>query len=170
MHSGRFDGFCLISSDSDFTRLAARIREQGLDVFGFGERKTPESFRQACRRFIYTENLLMSAPTEAIATPQKTGQTPSDAVPLLKTAIGQMDSEDGWVGLGALGNRLANLAPDFDPRTYGVAKLSDLVRKTGAFEIEQMEGRRLRVRLKPEAAAAPKPRRRPRRPRAEGAA
>ncbi|HEY3147139.1 MAG TPA: OST-HTH/LOTUS domain-containing protein, partial [Dongiaceae bacterium] len=91
-------------------------------------------------------------------------------VPLLKTAIGQMDSEDGWVGLGALGNRLANLAPDFDPRTYGVAKLSDLVRKTGAFEIEQMEGRRLRVRLKPEAAAAPKPRRRPRRPRAEGAA
>jgi uncharacterized LabA/DUF88 family protein len=170
MHSGRFDGFCLISSDSDFTRLAARIREQGLDVFGFGERKTPESFRQACRRFIYTENLLMSAPTEAIATPQKTGQTPSDAVPLLKTAIGQMDSEDGWVGLGALGNRLANLAPDFDPRTYGVAKLSDLVRKTGAFEIEQMEGRRLRVRLKPEAATAPKPRRRPRRPRAESAA
>jgi uncharacterized LabA/DUF88 family protein len=167
MHSGRFDGFCLVSSDSDFTRLAARIREQGLDVFGFGERKTPESFRQACRRFIYTENLLMSAPVEASVSPEK--MTPSAAVPLLKTAIGQMDSEDGWVGLGALGNRLANLAPDFDPRTYGVAKLSDLVRKTGAFEIEQMEGRRLRVRLRPEAAAAPKPRRRSRRPRAESA-
>ena len=170
MHSGRFDGFCLVSSDSDFTRLAARIREQGLDVFGFGERKTPESFRQACRRFIYTENLLMSAPAGAIVAPQKVDQTPNDAVPLLRTAIGQMDSEDGWVGLGALGNRLANLAPDFDPRTYGVAKLSDLVRKTGAFELDQSEGRRVRVRLKPEGAAAPKPRRRSRRPRAESAA
>ena len=61
LHSGRFDGFCLVSSDSDFTRLAARIREQGVDVYGFGERKTPESFRQACRRFIYTENLVPSA-------------------------------------------------------------------------------------------------------------
>src|SRR5258708_7356573 len=62
LHSGRFDGFCLVSSDSDFTRLAARIREEGIDVFGFGEQKTPESFRQACRRFIYTENLLPEAP------------------------------------------------------------------------------------------------------------
>ena len=67
MHSGRFEGFCLISSDSDFTRLAARIREQGLDVFGFGERKTPESFRQACRRFIYTENLLVGAQAQTQA-------------------------------------------------------------------------------------------------------
>ena len=161
MHSGRFEGFCLISSDSDFTRLAARIREQGLDVFGFGERKTPESFRQACRRFIYTENLLIGAQAQAQAgAPIK--QTPSDAVPLLRTAIAQMDSEDGWVSLGALGTRLANLAPDFDPRSYGVAKLSDLVRKSGALEIDQSEGRRLRVKLKPEAAAAaaPKPRRR----------
>jgi uncharacterized LabA/DUF88 family protein len=152
MHSGRFDGFCLVSSDSDFTRLAARIREQGLDVFGFGERKTPESFRQACRRFIYTENLLGETPVEARA-----AQGPSDALPLLRTAISQMDSDDGWVGLGALGTRLANLAPDFDPRNYGVAKLSDLVRKSGAFEIDQSEGRRLRVRLKPERTA---PRRR----------
>ena len=68
-----------------------------------------------------------------------------------------MDGEDGWVGLGSLGNRLANLAPDFDPRTYGVAKLSDLVRKSGAFEIDQSEGRRVRVRLKPESAAPAKP-------------
>ena len=76
-----------------------------------------------------------------------------------------MESEDGWVGLGALGTRLANLAPDFDPRSYGVAKLSDLVRKSGAFEIEQTEARRLRVRLKPEGTGTPKPRRR-RRPAA----
>jgi uncharacterized LabA/DUF88 family protein len=160
MHSGRFDGFCLVSSDSDFTRLAARLREQGLDVFGFGERKTPESFRQACRRFIYTENLLVGAQVQADA-PVK--QTPGDAVPILKTAIAQMESEDGWVALDSLGMRLANLAADFDPRSYGVGKLSDLVRKSGAFEIEQTEGRRPRVKLKPEAAAAPKPRRRRRR-------
>ena len=83
-------------------------------------------------------------------------------MPLLRTAIAQMDSEDGWVSLGALGTRLANLAPDFDPRSYGVAKLSDLVRKSGALEIDQSEGRRLRVKLKPDVAAAPapKPRRR----------
>ena len=169
MHSGRFEGFCLISSDSDFTRLAARIREQGLDVFGFGERKTPESFRQACRRFIYTENLLIGAQAPAQAGAPVKAQTPSDAVPLLRTAIAQMDSEDGWVSLGALGTRLANLAPDFDPRSYGVAKLSDLVRKSGALDIEQTEGRRVRVRLRPEAAstATPKPRRRSRRPRSE---
>jgi NYN domain/OST-HTH/LOTUS domain len=170
MHSGRFEGFCLVSSDSDFTRLAARIREEGLDVFGFGERKTPESFRQACRRFIYTENLLVGVGAQAQADAPVKVQTPGDAVPLLKTAIAQMDSEDGWVGLGALGTRLANLAADFDPRSYGVAKLSDLVRKSGAFEIDQSEGRRVRVKLKPEtAAAAPKPRRRRRPPAARDA-
>jgi uncharacterized LabA/DUF88 family protein len=176
MHSGRFEGFCLVSSDSDFTRLAARLREEGLDVFGFGERKTPESFRQACRRFIYTENLLVEPPAQADTAPQmKSERSPSAALPILKKAISQMDGEDGWVGLGSLGNRLANLAPDFDPRTYGVGKLSDLVRKSGAFEIDQSEGRRLRVRLKPEAAApeaaAPaKPRRRRRPPAPRNAA
>ncbi|WP_119304731.1 NYN domain-containing protein [Dongia deserti] len=170
MHSGRFEGFCLVSSDSDFTRLAARIREQGLDVFGFGERKTPESFRQACRRFIYTENLLVGAQVQPdMAAQAKAAQTPADAVPLLKTAIAQMDSDDGWVGLGALGTRLANLAADFDPRSYGVAKLSDLVRKSGAFELDQSEGRRVRVRPKPEATPPAKPRRRRRPPAARAA-
>ncbi|HWA49957.1 MAG TPA: NYN domain-containing protein [Dongiaceae bacterium] len=174
MHSGRFEGFCLVSSDSDFTRLAARIREQGLDVFGFGERKTPESFRQACRRFIYTENLLVGpqAAQRGEAAPAPARQAPSAALPILQKVIATMESEDGWVGLGQLGQRLANFASDFDPRTYGCAKLSDLVRKSGGFEIDSSEGRRLRVRLKPEEKApaeAPKPRRR-RRPSAKTAA
>lgn len=151
LHSGRFDGFCLVSSDSDFTRLASRLREQGADVYGFGEQKTPESFRQACRRFIYTENLLPEA--QALASgegpPLKALQPPSAAVPILKKAIAQMETEDGWVGLGAVGQRLANVASDFDPRTYGYRKLSDLVRKTGAFDIDQPEGRTLRIRAKP---------------------
>jgi uncharacterized LabA/DUF88 family protein len=151
LHSGRFDGFCLVSSDSDFTRLAARIREQGTDVYGFGAQKTPESFRQACRRFIYTENLLPEAPApdRDRAPEAKPLQPPSAALPLLRKVIAQMDDEDGWVGLGGVGQRLANLAPDFDPRTYGHAKLGDLVRKTGAFEVDRSEGRAVRIRLKP---------------------
>lgn len=162
LHSGRFDGFCLVSSDSDFTRLAARIREQGIDVFGFGERKTPESFRQACRRFIYTENLLPNAPAnapEAAAT--KPLQSASDAIPILQRVMGQMEGEDGWVRLGAVGTQLANLAPDFDPRTFGMRKLSDLIRKTDAFDIDHPEGGSMRIRLKP--SSAPKTSRRRRR-------
>lgn len=150
LHSGRFDGFCLVSSDSDFTRLAARIREQGIDVFGFGEQKTPESFRQACRRFIYTENLLPTAAANApdAAKPEKPLQPPSAATPIIRKVIAQMESEDGWVALGGVGNQLANLASDFDPRTFGFRKLSDLVRKTNAFEIEHVEGGGMRIRMK----------------------
>jgi uncharacterized LabA/DUF88 family protein len=150
LHSGRFDGFCLVSSDSDFTRLASRIREQGIDVFGFGEQKTPESFRQACRRFIYTENLLPGAAVNADeAAPAKRSLEPSSAAtPIIRRVIAQMDTEDGWAPLGAIGNRLQNLAPDFDSRTYGFRKLSDLVRKTGEFDIEK-DGKSMRIRVKP---------------------
>ncbi len=150
LHSGRFDGFCLVSSDSDFTRLASRIREQGIDVFGFGEQKTPESFRQACRRFIYTENLTGAVVNETDAH-QATAplQPPSAATPIIKKLIAQMETEDGWVPLGAVGNQLANLASDFDPRTYGFKKLSDLVKKTNSFDVEHAEGRPVRIRLKP---------------------
>jgi len=152
LHSGRFDGFCLVSSDSDFTRLAARIREQGVDVFGFGEQKTPESFRQACRRFVYTENLLRgTANIQDPARAAKPLQVPSAAMPILKKVIGQMESEDGWVLLGTFGKQLSNLFSDFDPRTYGFSKLSDLVRSTDAFEIETPKGGAMRIRTKPAA-------------------
>jgi uncharacterized LabA/DUF88 family protein len=152
LYSGRFDGFCLVSSDSDFTRLAGRIREQGVDVFGFGEQKTPESFRQACHRFIYTENLLQD--TRALesdgGSPTKPLRPPSAAVPLLKKVLSQIDSEDGWVGLGVLGQRLAIIASDFDARSYGYSKLSDLARKAGAFDVDQSDGGGLRIRLRVE--------------------
>ncbi|TNE40463.1 MAG: NYN domain-containing protein, partial [Alphaproteobacteria bacterium] len=134
LHSGRFDGFCLVSSDSDFTALAARIREQGIDVYGFGEQKTPESFRQACRRFIYTENL-REGPAESASAPasaKKPLQPPSKVVPLIKKAIAELESDDGWFPLGGVGTQLQNLNSDFDSRNYGFPKLSDLVRKTGA--------------------------------------
>src|SRR6478735_11959055 len=108
LHSGRFDGFCLVSSDSDFTRLAARIREHGIDVFGFGEQKTPESFRQACRRFVYTENLRggVTSNQDAAMRAQPL-QPPEAAVPIIQKIITQIESEDGWVTLGEVGRRLA---------------------------------------------------------------
>ncbi len=148
LHSGRFDGFCLVSSDSDFTRLAARIREEGIDVFGFGQQKTPESFRQACRRFLYTENLIPGAVKEepdAVAT-GKSLQRPSSAVLLIEKVLSQEENEDGWVPLAIVGKQLVNLASDFDPRTYGFRKLSDLVRSTRRFEFDQSEGGALRIR------------------------
>lgn len=153
LHTGRFDAFCLVSSDSDFTGLAARIREQGIDVYGFGEQKTPESFRQACRRFIYTENLLPEAPTsddpeQADLRPAAAKQAPSASVPLIRKAIAQLDDDGGWVPLGRVGQRLAELASDFDPRSYGQAKLSDLVEKAGVFESRRTETGHIQIRTR----------------------
>jgi hypothetical protein len=156
LHTGRFDGFCLVSSDSDFTRLAARIREEGVDVYGFGEQKTPESFRQACRRFFYTENLLPTAPA-AVGTPAKSLEPISKASKVLVKLISDMDTDGGWVGLGAMGSQLVNLISDFDPRTYGYKKLSDLVRQIDALELKS-EGGALRVRVKPEKTTPAKKR------------
>jgi uncharacterized LabA/DUF88 family protein len=146
LHSGRFEGFCLVSSDSDFTRLASRLREEGVDVYGFGEQKTPESFRQACKRFIYTENL---TPASSDRSKKKSsGKTPKAAIDLISKALAQLDQEDGWVMLATVGTQISQLAPDFDPRTYGFAKLSDLVKNAGAFELDKSEGKQMRVRLK----------------------
>ena len=160
LHSGRFDGFCLVSSDSDFTRLAARIREHGIDVYGFGEQKTPESFRQACHRFIYTENLVPEAPApdepeRPDKRPASVIRAPSAAVPLIRTAIAQLDDDQGWVSLGRIGQRLAVLASDFDPRTYGQSKLSDLVEKTGAFELRRNDSGHMQVRPRPAPGRKP---------------
>ncbi len=149
LHSGRFDGFCLVSSDSDFTRLAARIREEGVDVFGFGEQKTPESFRQACRRFIYTENLLAEVQAADSGKTAKPLQSLAHAKRILNKVISEMESEDGWVTLGHVGSQLANLASDFDPRTYGFRKLSDLVREINTLELIRSEAGHLRIRLRP---------------------
>ena len=158
LHNGRFDGFCLVSSDRDFTRLAARIREQGVDVYGFGEHKTPESFRQACRRFIYTENLLLPevpAPGPEADKAAKPLQPPNAAISPLQKALSQLEAEEGWVNLRVLGQRLTSIATDFDSCTYGYRRLSDLVRETGAFEVVQQPGGGMRVRLKPEPAKPP---------------
>ncbi len=152
LHSGRFDGFCLVSSDSDFTRLAARIREQGMHVYGFGEQKTPESLRKACHRFIYTENLGAEPESSEAASPsqaQKPLHPPSKARPLILKAITQLDADGGWVALGGVGSYLLKLSPDFDPRSYGFSKLSSLVEKAGNFEVQTRESGGVWVRIKP---------------------
>ena len=151
MHKGTLDGFCLVSSDSDFTRLAQRLREDGLAVYGFGERKTPEAFRNACNRFIYVENLVEAVPEKdsgigTAAASKK--QPPSKAVKVVAKAM-EGEDEDGWVNLGSVGSRILGAAPDFDPRTYGCPNLSTLVTKSGGFEVRKEPGEPVFIRRKP---------------------
>ncbi|KEO60874.1 NYN domain-containing protein [Thioclava indica] len=159
LHSNLFDGFVLVSSDSDFTRLAARIREQGLDVYGIGEQKTPEAFRKACKRFIYVENL-GAADTNAPGKPSEKGvqkdpspqttsggkQSPTAAIPIISNAMKAIGLEEEWYSLGQLGQFITQANPDFDTRTYGSAKLSDLLLKTGRFQLQRGEGNQWMVR------------------------
>ena len=152
MHKGSLDGFCLVSSDSDFTRLAQRLREDGLDVYGFGERKTPEAFRNACNRFIYVENLIEpeaveARDTKATTSPAKKKQPPVEAEKIIALAL--EDSEgDGWVNLGEVGNRIQKAHPDFDSRSYGHAKLSSLVVAGKRFETRKDANGTIHIRLK----------------------
>ncbi|MCB1394899.1 MAG: NYN domain-containing protein [Rhodobacter sp.] len=132
LHSGRFDGFVLVSSDSDFTRLASRIREQGLDVYGIGERKTPEAFKKACKRFIFVENLIGEAEPKA----QK-GDAPAAAIPMINNAMQAIDPDQEWFPLGQLGQAIQANHPDFDSRTYGCAKLSDLIERAGRYRLRR---------------------------------
>ncbi len=133
LHAGVVDGFCLVSSDSDFTRLATRIREQGVFVMGIGERKTPQSFTHACDVFVFTENLAL----ETSKADAKTGSTEASpkplpaakALPILRKAFGLSVQETGWANLGALGSSLRQLDPSFDHRSYGCPTLKTLITK-----------------------------------------
>ncbi|ODS97271.1 MAG: hypothetical protein ABS56_09805 [Lautropia sp. SCN 69-89] len=142
LYTGRFDGFCLVSSDSDFTRLASRLREQGLLVYGFGERKTPEPFVAACDKFVYTE-VLRAMPAKAAApVGQARGSRVTDdrtaLVELIADAIDAVSEESGWAQLGSVGSNITKLRPDFDARLYGHRKFSDLVKSLPEhFEIDE---------------------------------
>ncbi len=152
LYSGRFDGFCIVSSDSDFTRLAGRIRESGLTVYGFGEKKTPDPFVAACDKFIYTEVLARDASAEqksegghAKDTPiqpphrQTTRELRQDSrlLNLLRNAISDAEDDGGWADLGVVGSIINKRAPNFDARNYGYAKLSGLVAAIGLFEMNE---------------------------------
>ena len=147
MHSARFDGFVLVSSDSDFTRLASRIREQGLDVYGMGMQKTPDAFRKACKRFIFLENL-DSAPGQDTRRPERAAPARNldEARNLIFKAMDAIEQEDDWYTLGQLGQFIVAANPDFDTRTYGKRKLSDLVSDLKVFETKRGPGNQLLVR------------------------
>lgn len=132
LHTGRVDGFCLVSSDSDFTRLATRIREAGLLVYGFGEKKTPQAFVAACDKFVYTEILR----PEAVAHGE-TVQEAEPLPPLLRAAVDATARDNGWSALSAVGSMLVKQSPSFDPRNYGFSKLSELVRKQPYLQVKE---------------------------------
>jgi len=139
LHSGVVDGFCLVSSDSDYTRLATRIRETGVFVMGIGEKKTPKPFVNACDVFVYTENLVVEkkAVQQKRIQTTKTGKTKDakeekeelDPMPILGQAFEMAVGQDGWARLDGMGNALYQLDPGFDPRTYGHKQLSRMLNK-----------------------------------------
>lgn len=146
LYSDRFDGFCLVSSDSDFTRLAARIRESGLTVYGFGERKTPKPFVAACDKFIYIENLAYDQVSAAPAAETLKPAPASSAaalkqdtalVNLLRNAVEGASDEDGWAALASVGHIITKQRPEFDSRNYGYAKLSELIAATTLFALDR---------------------------------
>jgi NYN domain/OST-HTH/LOTUS domain len=164
LHQGKFDGFVLVSSDSDFTRLASRIREEGLEVVGIGEAKTPESLRKVCNRFILIENIIgdgetepkvgqpaakspaPSARAETAATSRPAKRPESEVIPLIRKAMTSIDPDGEWFSLGQIGQYMVRADPDFDSRTYGAARLSDLVKRlTIRFEVRK-EGNQLMMR------------------------
>lgn len=154
LYTRKFDGFCLVTSDSDYTGLAMRLREEGLTVLGFGEKKTPEAFRNACHKFVFTEVLRPTIADKPVGLPSKgepeqktivaqthidaTGQNLEFPKEFVLAALEQSSGDAGWAHLGTFGSYLTKLQPDFDSRLYGYKKLSDLVKaKTDLFVTEE---------------------------------
>jgi uncharacterized LabA/DUF88 family protein len=141
LYTGRVDGFCLVSSDSDFTRLAIRLREAGMKVFGMGEQKTPSAFTSACDRFIYIEILTNLEEPKAVSKAPKKSRKPASGdkklINLIAGSINDLADEDGWAFLGELGNLLIKKQPSFDSRNYGFNKLLPLIKSYKDFEVDE---------------------------------
>ncbi|MCH8941880.1 MAG: NYN domain-containing protein [Bacteroidetes bacterium] len=154
LYSEKVNGFCLVSSDSDFTRLATRLREAGMKVFGIGEKKTPEPFIVACDKFIYIE-ILKSQPEESESEFSKSKSPSKDnidkitpkVIKLISSTITDLADDDGWAFLGDVGNLLQKKQPNFDSRNYGFQKLTPLIKSIKKFEIEQRESPKGRFKL-----------------------
>jgi len=150
LYSGKVNGFCLVSSDSDFTRLATRLREAGMQVIGIGEKKTPNPFIVACDKFIYIE--ILKKQTEEKVENKETPELLVDnitkkEIKLISATINDLSDEDGWAFLGDVGSLLLKKQPNFDSRNYGFQKLTPLIKSTGNFEIEQRENPKSRHKL-----------------------
>ena len=154
LYSEKVDGFCLVSSDSDFTRLATRLREAGMKVFGIGEKKTPEPFIVACDKFIYIEILkYQSEENESELTESKStlksnvDKITPKVIKLISSTISDLADDDGWAFLGDVGNLLQKKQTNFDSRNYGFQKLTPLINSINKFEIEQRESTKGRFKL-----------------------
>ena len=153
LYSGRVDGFCLVSSDSDFTRLATRLREAGMMVIGIGEKKTPNPFIVACDRFIYIEILKSRADEDSGSEGTKPGtkstvdKITKKEIRLISSTISDLEDDDGWAFMGDVGNLLQKKQPNFDSRNYGFEKLTPLIHSIGNFEIEQRESPKGKYKL-----------------------
>lgn len=141
LYTSNFNGFCLVSSDSDFTKLASRIRESGLLVYGFGEKKTPSAFVSACDKFIYTEVLHAKTNGNDAISKKSSSELKQDTklVTLLRNAVEASSDESGWAHLAPVGSNIAKQSPEFDSRNYGYRKLGELVSATGLFELEERQ-------------------------------
>ena len=139
LYTGKFDGFCIVSSDSDFTKLASRIREAGLFVYGFGEKKTPKAFVSACDKFIFTEVLRSKDESSEKIRRNTTSELKKDTklVNLLRNAVEASSDDSGWAHLASVGSNIAKQAPEFDPRNYGYKKLGELASATKLFQVEE---------------------------------
>jgi uncharacterized LabA/DUF88 family protein len=152
LYSGKVNGFCLVSSDSDFTRLATRLRETGMQVIGIGEKKTPNPFIVACDKFVYIE-ILKNRPDKKENNDEKTSAKESvdkisaKEIKLIETSISDLSDEEGWAFLGDVGSLIQKKQPNFDSRNYGFQKLTPLINSIGAFEIEQRENPGSRYKL-----------------------
>jgi uncharacterized LabA/DUF88 family protein len=140
LYTGNFNGFCIVSSDSDFTKLASRIRESGLIVYGFGEQKTPSAFVSACDKFIFTEVLRVKTDESETAIVKKSSnelKRDKNLISLLRNAVEASSDESGWAHLAPVGSNIAKKSPEFDPRNYGYGKLGALVSAIKIFDIEE---------------------------------
>lgn len=166
LYTGNLDGFCLVSSDSDFTKLASRLRESGMTVYGFGEPKTPKALVAACDKFVYLDVLRSKGkaeqPDEDAASPAPKRKTSAQLredetlVRLLREGVDASSDDDGWAYLGTVGSYIAKQAPDFDSRNWGYAKLVDLVGAIELFEVRRPAGQGVQVREKPKGQPAKK--------------
>jgi hypothetical protein len=154
LYSGKVNGFCIVSSDSDFTRLATRLREAGMQVFGIGEKKTPNPFIVACDKFIYIEILKNQTQEESSSTTEAKSKATSNIdkitandLRLISTTIGDVADDDGWAFLGDVGSLLQKKQPNFDSRNYGFQKLTPLIQSINAIEVERREDSKGRKKL-----------------------
>ena len=157
LYSKKVDGFCIVSSDSDFTRLATRLREAAMLVIGIGEKKTPRPFITACDKFIYIEILKKAQEQDNAEKPNKQTKATSDedAVSkvdkslrkLIRESVDEISDDSGWAFLGELGSFIIKKRPDFDPRNYGFPKLYPFIKSLGDFEIEVKETGEKNIRL-----------------------